>query len=173
MQFTLKWTLLAAAVAAVTGATMFAAPRSSGALPDYSVKAGQPCGICHVNPAGGGALTTRGLAFAAVPYHASDPAGAFLASQPTPVPLPAVGYFPYLLNGLIPAPTPTMTVTPTPTAPVFAQPTLIPHSIEGRSACTTCHLVGGPGVGAPGGTGLPGSHAGRTASVCLACHRPA
>lgn len=49
----------------------------------------------------------------------------------------------------------------------------IPHTLEGRSACTICHTVGGAGVGAPGGTGLPASHEGRTDATCTGCHRSA
>lgn len=47
----------------------------------------------------------------------------------------------------------------------------IPHPLDGRSACTTCHTVGGAGAGAPGGTGLPTSHQGRTDATCTACHQ--
>lgn len=53
-----------------------------------------------------------------------------------------------------------------------AQPK-IPHTLEGRSACTTCHQVGGSGVGTSGGTGLPTSHQGRTDATCSACHTAA
>lgn len=55
---------------------------------------------------------------------------------------------------------------------VLAQPQ-IPHTLEGRSACTTCHTVGGTGVGTPGGTGLPTSHQGRTDATCTGCHQAA
>lgn len=53
-----------------------------------------------------------------------------------------------------------------------AQPK-VPHTLEGRSACTTCHQVGGSGVGTSGGTGLPTSHQGRTDATCSACHTAA
>lgn len=53
---------------------------------------------------------------------------------------------------------------------VLAQPK-IPHTLEGRSACTTCHQVGASGVGATGGTGLPADHAGRTDATCQGCHQ--
>ncbi|MBI4322155.1 MAG: hypothetical protein HY675_26990 [Chloroflexi bacterium] len=49
----------------------------------------------------------------------------------------------------------------------------IPHTLEGRSACTSCHTVGGAGAGAPGGTGLPANHQGRTDAVCTGCHQVA
>lgn len=55
---------------------------------------------------------------------------------------------------------------------VLAQPR-IPHTLEGRSACTTCHQVGGAGVGAAGGTGLPADHTGRTDATCQGCHQAA
>lgn len=55
---------------------------------------------------------------------------------------------------------------------ILAQPR-IPHTLEGRSACTSCHTVGGPGVGAAGGTGLPADHQGRTDSACTGCHQAA
>lgn len=55
---------------------------------------------------------------------------------------------------------------------VLAQPG-IPHTLEGRSACTGCHTVGGAGVGAPGGTGLAASHQGRTDTTCTGCHQAA
>ena len=62
--------------------------------------------------------------------------------------------------------------TPTPRPPGIAQ-VQIPHTVEGRAACTTCHTVGGAGVGAPGGTGMPASHQGRTDAVCTGCHQAA
>ena len=83
-------------------------PMPAAALPDYSAKTGQACGVCHVNPAGGGPLTLRGQAFAAIPTHTADPLGAFLQSggPPTPIPLPKAAYLPSVLKD----PTPTMAV---------------------------------------------------------------
>lgn len=49
-------------------------------------------------------------------------------------------------------------------------PAQVPHQVQGREKCTTCHTVGGPGVGAPGGVGIPDSHKGRTDDTCLGCH---
>lgn len=68
------------------------------------------CGICHVDPAGGGTRNRYGLAFAAVSTHSSNPAGAFatIASQAS-----ACGGYTYLQlinlrinpgNGFCPAP---------------------------------------------------------------------
>src|SRR3990172_13017544 len=59
---------------------------------------------------------------------------------------------------------------PTPNGAV--QGPAIPHTLEGRSACTGCHTVGGPGVGVPGGAGMPADHQGRTDATCLGCHKP-
>ena len=59
-----------------------------------------------------------------------------------------------------------------PAAPVASAPA-IPHTLEGRAECTTCHTVGGPGVGATGGTGLPQDHQGRTSATCTSCHKAA
>lgn len=100
--------------------------------------------------------------------------------QPTAVPPPRVT--PTI------TPTPTRTPVPSPITALFpadagllsepvsrpsAEPPSVSHTLEGRSACTSCHQVDGPGVGAPGGAGMPASHAGRTDSVCMDCHRGA
>ncbi|MHB9091844.1 MAG: hypothetical protein ACYC7H_10510, partial [Chloroflexota bacterium] len=68
-------------------------PMSSYALPQYATATGQPCATCHTNPAGGGALTATGQAFAAVANHAASPAAAFqqisAPAQATPAPTAA------------------------------------------------------------------------------------
>ncbi len=51
-----------------------------------------------------------------------------------------------------------------------AQPK-IPHPVQGRENCTSCHQVGGPGAGAPGGTGTPANHASFTNAQCTGCHQ--
>ena len=56
---------LLGAVALIVGLVAFAAPRSASALPAYAQQTGLACGRCHVNPAGGGARTAFGKAFAA------------------------------------------------------------------------------------------------------------
>ncbi|MBI4302466.1 MAG: hypothetical protein HY664_07660 [Chloroflexi bacterium] len=82
--------------------------RSSAALPSYATATGQPCSTCHVNPAGGGTLTAIGQAFAAIPTHSTDPAGAFRqVSAPAPTPTPAPSTAPAV------TPTPTTTQQPT------------------------------------------------------------
>jgi len=80
------------------------------------------------------------------------------AASPTPSPQPA----------MVTPPPPSVTPTPTP----VAGPPLIPHTLEGREGkCLMCHVIGGPGVGEPGGIGLPEDHKGRTPDMCLGCHR--
>lgn len=51
-------------------------------------------------------------------------------------------------------------------APIVEIP-LIPHALEGFSACTSCHAEGGSGV-----PRMPNDHEGRTDDICSACHRP-
>ena len=43
------------------GMLAFVAWPSAQALPEYATRTGQPCATCHVNPAGGGPRTLRGL----------------------------------------------------------------------------------------------------------------
>ena len=64
----------------------------------------------------------------------------------------------------------TVQVPPTSTPPAVAKVPAILHSTQGREACTSCHLVGGSGVGVPAGTGLPASHQGRADATCQSCH---
>lgn len=45
-----------------------------------------------------------------------------------------------------------------------------PHTLAGRADCAMCHRAGGAGVGAPGGTGMPSNHEGRTNDTCVGCH---
>ncbi|MHB0871080.1 MAG: hypothetical protein ACYC66_18290 [Chloroflexota bacterium] len=61
----------------LVGLLLLALPPTGSALPNYSAATGQPCTTCHVNPSGVGGLTALGQAFAAIPNHATDPAGAF------------------------------------------------------------------------------------------------
>ena len=56
---------LLGAVALIVGLVAFAAPWSASALPAYAQQTSLACGRCHVNPAGGGARTVFGKAFAA------------------------------------------------------------------------------------------------------------
>jgi hypothetical protein len=57
--------LIVAAAAFVAAAVVFgglAAP-SAHAMPAYAQQTGKACGFCHVNKAGGGALTAAGKKF--------------------------------------------------------------------------------------------------------------
>jgi len=55
----------AGAAAFIVGLAAVAAPRPADALPAYAQQTSLACGRCHVNPAGGGARTAFGNAFAA------------------------------------------------------------------------------------------------------------
>jgi len=50
-----------AAAALLVAATMVLAPREASATPAYGQQTGMACGGCHMNPAGGGKLTTYGM----------------------------------------------------------------------------------------------------------------
>jgi hypothetical protein len=54
----------AAAVLVATAAVALSSGQAE-ARPEYAQQTGLPCGRCHVNPAGGGANTAFGKAFAA------------------------------------------------------------------------------------------------------------
>jgi cytochrome c553 len=73
----------------------------------------------------------------------------------------------YLIN-LEKTPAPTG-VTPipeevSPTPPVT--PPLVPHTLEERSSCLTCHQTG---IGEA--SKIPADHSGRSNDVCLSCHQ--
>jgi hypothetical protein len=53
------------AAALIMGLAAVIVPRPAGALPSYSQQTSLACGRCHVSPAGGGARTAFGNAFAA------------------------------------------------------------------------------------------------------------
>ena len=57
------------------------------------------------------------------------------------------------------------TATPEAAAPRPAAPPPVPHSLEGRTACSLCHERGGSGT-----PKYPPDHAGRSDSTCTACH---
>jgi cytochrome c5 len=54
------------------------------------------------------------------------------------------------------------------TEETVAEPPLIPHPLEGFSACTQCHEQGGAGI-----PQFPDDHQGRTDDLCSACHQSA
>jgi mono/diheme cytochrome c family protein len=58
-------TLFASAIFVTLMMVLFAEIRPVEALPEYSSLTGESCGVCHVNPGGGGPRTLRGLLWAA------------------------------------------------------------------------------------------------------------
>ena len=56
----------ALSIALLAGALIaFTAPTSANAKPEFAAQTGKPCGTCHQNPAGGGALKPFGEKFKA------------------------------------------------------------------------------------------------------------
>ncbi len=53
-----------------------------------------------------------------------------------------------------------------PSPPASVGPPLVPHTLEGRSACLACHQTG---VGEA--SQVPADHSGRGNDVCLSCHK--
>jgi mono/diheme cytochrome c family protein len=49
----------------LVGLLVFASRPTAHALPEYAARTGQPCATCHINPAGGGPRTMRGLLWVA------------------------------------------------------------------------------------------------------------
>jgi len=93
----------ALATASIVAVAAFTVPRPADALPSYAQQTGLACGRCHVNPAGGGARTAFGNAFAAnghkVPSGGTKPgktSGGTPSSKPgaaQPSPTPTVSGF--------------------------------------------------------------------------------
>ena len=130
---------LAILVATVLAAgALVASATSALALPAYSAATGEPCGTCHVNPAGGGALTAKGSAFAAVSSHASNPAAAWQqVNAPAPAaPAPAA-----------PAPAAPAPAAPAPSAGKAAPaPAALPSTGEGAVASALPSILGTLGL---------------------------
>ena len=88
----------ALATALIVGVAAFSVPQRADALPAYAQQTGLACGRCHVNPAGGGARTAFGNAFAAnghkVPSKGAKPGK---ASDRGPSPAPAASTSPAVL----------------------------------------------------------------------------
>ena len=57
----LAWVAGGAVATLLVAATMVLAPQKAAATPAYGQQTGMACGQCHVNPAGGGKLTTFGM----------------------------------------------------------------------------------------------------------------
>jgi hypothetical protein len=56
------------AALAVGGVLTIVAPPSANATPQFAAQTGKPCGTCHQNPSGSGALKAFGAAFKANGY---------------------------------------------------------------------------------------------------------
>lgn len=52
-----------------------------------------------------------------------------------------------------------------------SNPEPIPHPVEGREACTSCHVEAG-GTPAEGAEAMPEDHTGRDDTTCQGCHTP-
>ena len=57
-----------AAAGLIAGMLSVTISRPANATPAYAASAGKPCGFCHQNPAGGGALKPAGDKFKANGY---------------------------------------------------------------------------------------------------------
>jgi hypothetical protein len=57
----LAWMAGGAVATLLVATTMVLAPREAAATAAYGQQTGMACGQCHVNPAGGGKLTTFGM----------------------------------------------------------------------------------------------------------------
>jgi hypothetical protein len=55
----------AAAAILVAGTMLMIGSQSASAKPEFAAQTGKPCGFCHQNPAGGGALKPTGEKFKA------------------------------------------------------------------------------------------------------------
>ncbi len=113
-----------------------ALPATIFALPNYASATGQACGACHVNPAGGGALTATGTAFAAISTHATDPAGAFAQVKSAAAPAPTAAPAAPAPTAAPAAPAPTKAAAPAatpaaaPAATTAAKPSTLPAAGE-------------------------------------------
>ena len=180
----------APSVAAVTSpAQPSTAPGTPPAMP-HPVQGQEKCTACHlvagpgVGKQGGtglpadhqgrGDATCQGC-HSAPKSTAAQPVAQAQPAAPTAAPAAVAQASAAAPTAAPTAPAPAQpTAVPVAAAPVkTAGPPALPHPTEGRDQCTTCHTVGGPGVGAAGGVGLPTDHQGRTAATCLACHKPA
>jgi hypothetical protein len=130
------------------GAPGAGAPGGLGMPEDHRGRANESCLGCHA---------VSGAATPASPAPAPPPAGS------TPAP------------GAQPSGQPTVAPVQPTAAPAQpgGGPAAIPHPVQGREQCSTCHTAGGPGAGSPGGLGMPADHQGRPDASCAGCHRPA
>lgn len=82
------------------------------AMPEYATRVGEPCGICHVSPAGGGLRNLRGQAWVASDKPAVVPSTTD-ALQILGLTLPADLSIYTVAPALAPAPTPFQSKLPT------------------------------------------------------------
>ncbi|TAK36861.1 MAG: hypothetical protein EPO21_01010 [Chloroflexota bacterium] len=151
-----KITLLVGLAAVLVAVVVMTGP--AFALPNYTTATGQACGICHVNPAGGGPLTPRGTAFAAVPTHITDPAGAFTSSgaaaspSPSPAASPSPAVSPSPSPAASPSPSPAVSPSPSPAVSPSPSPVASPSALPrtGGIPILPFGLIGGFGLFALG-----------------------
>ncbi len=126
MKVKLMFVLFLLTVIAVAGVQQTTArPEYLGAY-NTTFNTNATCGICHVNPAGGGSLNSYGMQFQSQPNYATNPAAALAAIGPTTVTPAATATI-----TATSAVTTTMTVTPAATLPLITAetPTEIPTTI--------------------------------------------
>ncbi|MFH1003469.1 MAG: c-type cytochrome [Chloroflexota bacterium] len=140
----------------------------------------QNCSSCHIINGKGGALgpdlsrvgTIRSVGF--LESFISNPASvlpgttmpAYKDKLTTAEIKDIAAYLANQRGGEAPTPVPSPTPAPSPApVPSPAGPPAIPHSLEGRDNCLSCH---GPNGIVP----FPANHAGRTNDTCRACHQP-
>lgn len=125
----------------------------SSTLPQSHVgRTSETCTLCHQPGVVATPTATPKPTATPSPTATATPVPTVAPGEPTPTPAPTS----------TPTATPTVTPVPTPTA-ASQEPPKIPHTLEGRSNCTTCHN----GTIAP----FPANHAGRTNETCLLCHK--
>ncbi len=174
------------APAAASPAQPSTAPAGPPALP-HAVEGREKCTACHAvaaagvgKPGGTGMPANhqgRGDATCQSCHTAPKAAGAQPAAQPQAAAAPAAPTAapaaPAQAAPAAPAAAPTQAAAAVAAPPKVAGPPAIPHTTQGRDQCTACHTVGGPGVGAAGGTGTPTDHQGRGDATCQGCHKAA
>ena len=137
-------------------------------MPDtHAGRTDETCLVCHAT-----------AAVTPAPADTPTPAPTATPAPPTPTPTPAYTPTP-LPPGVTPepasTPTPEATSTPAPEptrppdtatpAPTSMIPGTVPHPLEGRELCLTCHDVAGQ-------VPVPDDHQGRARETCLFCHSP-
>lgn len=143
-------------------------PEQGGPPPIPHAKEGRTdCLSCHQNGLNGAPKypadhTGRTNEMCVLCHQSSTSAPAAGATTaPTAGASPAAGATTAPTGGATPA------ASGTPAAPPAGGPPFIPHPLEGRDQCLTCHQTG---VG--GAPKVPADHAGRTNDTCRNCHQP-